>query len=350
MNLPALKLGPLKAWYERLKSCLKYLVMNRRFGCRSTVRTLNEGPKASLERLPVEILQSISCHLSISATACLTLCSHQMRHILGTQTWHTLQTQPSEKAEFLSCLEKDFPDHRLCHRCVKFHRRIPSEDVRLDFRASHPKCDNHVREGMLYSNPCFRLRYHHVQLAMNRHRFGLSHGMSLDHMHLPPSQSMLHGGYHPSSEARIVADELILRLKYGVLMQRSSTSAYFNFQKMWMLCPHINTFHGDRKRQMMDLIECQLRHRDTGPCENCSGLWQCHACPTEYEIKVCRAGAAGHILEATTWRNLGSGRTHNDPKWQQQLGHDDNNPYRWRAFAFNPGSIRSAFESQGNGD
>lgn len=350
MNLPALRLGPSKARYERLKGCLKYLVMNCLFCYQSTIRSLNERPKAPMERLPVEILQSISCHLSISSTACLALCSHHMLLLIGTQTWNALRTQPSEKLEFLSYLEKDLPDHRLCHRCVKFHPRIPSEDVRLDFRSRPPKCDIYELKGMLLGHPCFWLRYHHVQLAMNRHRFGLNHGMSLDHMHIPTSKSMLHGGYYPSSDARIVADELILRFKYGVLVQSSSISAYLNDHKFWILCPHINTFYGNQKRQMIDLIECQLQHRDTGPCENCSGLRQCHACPTEYEIKVYRAGATGHVLEVTTWRSLGSGRTPNDPKWQQQLEHDKNTPYRSCAFAFKPGSIRSAFESQENGD
>lgn len=162
----ALRLGLWKTWYGRLKNGLTTLAPTCLFGCRSWFGSSVECPKSSLERLPVEILQSISCYLPTSSIACLALCSHRMCYLLGTLTWLALRTQLSEKEEFLHHLEKDLPGHLLCHKCVKFHPRIPKKDLILDLASLCPKSWRDV--DLLDSHPIVHLGFRHIQLAMNR--------------------------------------------------------------------------------------------------------------------------------------------------------------------------------------
>ena len=108
---------------------------------------------------------------------------------------------------------------------------------------------------------------------------------------------------------------------------------------------------GGDSKEIMDIIECKLRHLDTDLCAQCTGLRQCRRCPTEYEVILYSAGSAGYALETTTWKKLGSARTPNDPKWRSQVRDvtiNRNNRNTSPDSSFIPGSIRSAYESREN--
>ena len=167
-------------WHQRLEDRLEYSPLTDPSDCQSTVGVSDKLPKSLLEILPVEILQSIFSYLPISAAVSLTLCSHRMLYVFGNQIWDALRNQESDREEFWDCLQKDLPNHRLCHHCVKFHLRKSPQDF-LPASLENPECDWELNE--LDSFPPTRVTYRPVQLVMNRHRFGLSHGMSLDQFH-----------------------------------------------------------------------------------------------------------------------------------------------------------------------
>ncbi len=180
-----------------------------------------------------------------------------------------------------------------------------------------------------------------VHLAMNRHLFVPGHGESLDIFFQPSRKDALNDGWgRLSQQARIVANELYICWRYRVVVPSSEGLQYI---MPFALCPHIR--QNIPNNSLTHILKCMLEHRDTGPCGNCSGLRQCLSCPMEYEIRIFGLDAVGHVLEFTSWKNLGSGRTLEDPKWAHHVGGLKNNYYRSTPYEFSPGSIRSAFES-----
>lgn len=57
------------------------------------------------------------------------------------------------------------------------------------------------------------------------------------------------------------------------------------------------------------ISESMLSHRDTGSCEKCNHPIQCHSCLTEFEVSIHNLEPIGHVLEFTSWKNFGSGRS-----------------------------------------
>lgn len=148
-------------------------------------------------------------------------------------------------------------------------------------------------------------------------------------------------------KARIVANEFILYWETKILIGPSVTCE--NVRPMGLdLCPHLtSSYHRNR---LFHMIKCQFSHTAARRCDDCIGLKQCHFCPMEFTIDLYCQGAEGYVLIATTWKNFGSGRSLQDPKWWRHVrDHLTNGDdlYQPEPFEFRPGSIRSAFETQG---
>lgn len=76
-------------------------------------------------------------------------------------------------------------------------------------------------------------------------------------------------------------------------------------------------------------------------CLQCMMCMRCPRNPTEYELGVSKLKQGVKVLEFTTWKNLGSGRTPRDPSWQM---HISTGPEATAKSI--PRSVRSIFESQ----
>ena len=309
---------------------------------------------SSLERLPIELLQSIASHLPLSTAASFALSNKYICYVLGRQYWQHLRSQPLEYEIFLGFLEKDMSSHWLCHQCLIFHLKPKIHPI-LKYGLARPpwptwKCVRppyYLSRTMSrpYTFPPVPISHLMVRMVMNRYLLGSEHGEPLD-IFSEPSPSPFHRTYCPSpkrwgrisTEACIVANELYVRCQHRFEIPSSKN---FEYIPRHDICPHIKSL--DPEHLMAPIIKCLLSHRNTASCENCKGLRQCRSCTTEFEIQISPLGPTDHVLETTYWKNFGAGRSPDDPKWTQ---HEFRLSPDLQAAKFSPGSVRTAFESE----
>lgn len=322
----------------------------------------NHSP-SMLERLPTELLQLIARQLPLSSAASLSLCSKRICHVVGLQYRHNLSSQTREKQDFLVLIERDYPGYWLCHVCTKLHPRprqaleyngrSPSRGSRRSvpryYELFRNRCCNRSGLNAWYPvlRPSLRITHPMVHLAMNRHFFGPSHGISLDVFSTPFQRDVIDKA-NISTQARIIANEFYLRWQYRIVIPFSR-----GFDQAWSLslglciCPHLRTTLVE-KDIITRICECMLSHRNTGPCQNCNRPIKCHSCLTEFEVAIHKLEPIGHVLEITAWKNFGSCRSAKDSKWADHVGERARNnvyPSPSDPFETSQGIIRSAFES-----
>lgn len=296
---------------------------------------------AHIERLPVEIWQYIASYLPIVSAASLALCNRYLFKVLGTRYWHELSTKPALKVEFLSNFEKDLPNHWICYNCAVFHRRHPDQESRWDFFIRDFK--------QLYDPPCVTKNWVHVgwadigikqyqvQLAMNRHRYGLSHGIPVESFYHPWStkseQQSLDKSYF--MRARIVNDEFILCYRRRFRLRKNSGRYPIDFIQDRFgdvpLLPNwpssIDTVSFDR---LLHYVYPNTR----------SGFEGCRNSATEFHVEILdEAGSPFRDVIVSVWKNLGSGKAPPDSTWEAHSSGVG-------ATNFVRGSIRAAFESK----
>ena len=317
--------------------------------CGDTDKSHKRPHISFLEGLPVELLQFIASYLPLSAAASFALSSKCISYVVGRQYWYHLRSQPLEYEIFLGFLEKDMNRHWLCHQCLIFHLK-PKLHPTLKYGLAHPawKCtqceyDISSPNASPYTYPGIEWISHlMVHMAMNCHFFGSEHGEPLDIFSGPShTDSFQDGRGEIYTEACIVDNELFLRCQHLVAIPSSKD---FGYIRPHIICPHIRSL--DPENPMAPIIKCLLSHRNTVSCEKCKGLRQCRSCNTEFNIQISRFGATGHVLEITYWKNLGAGRSPDDPKWAQHPRIPRGSCSH--AAKFLPGSVQSAFESGNN--
>lgn len=294
----------------------------------NTDRSHKQPHISSLERLPVELLQSIVSHLPLSSAACFALSNKYICYGLGRQYWQHLRSQPLEYEIFLGFLEKDTTSHWLCHQCLIFHLKPKIHPIVKYGLARLPwprwKCVQpfyYLSRTMStpYGLPSVLILHLMVRMAMNCHLLGSEHGEPLA-IFFEPTPSSSHMTYRPSptnwdrisTEACIVANELYVRCQHRFEIPSSKNFEYIPPQD---ICPHIRS--SDPENPMAPIIICLLSHRNTASCENCKGLRQCSSCTTEFEIRISPLGPTDHPLETTYWKIFGAGRSSDDLKWMQ---------------------------------
>ena len=306
----------------------------------------NQRHISFLEGLPVELLQSIASYLPLSAAASFALSNKFICYAVGGQYWHHLRSQPLEYKIFLDLLEKDMTGHWLCDQCLTFHIKPKFHSI-LIYYLTKPawKCTQPYPRitgpmSTQYTFPPIEISHLMVRMAMNRHHFGSEHGEPLDiFSKLSHKDSSQDCWWKIFAEAAIVANEFYVRFQYRVAIPSSKD---FGCIELYAICPHIHSL--DSKNPMAPIIKCLLNHRNTASCEKCKGLRQCRFCTTEFEVQISQCRATGHVLEITSWKNFGAGRSPDDPKWAQHV-RSPRIPCL-HAAKFSPGSIKSAFESE----
>lgn len=263
-----------------------------------------------MERLLIEIWHYISCYLPIVSAASLTICSLYLLNVLGTRYWHELITKPALKAEFLSSFEKDLPNHWICYFCAVFHRRHPDQESRWNFSIRGFK--------QLHDPPCVTKNWVHmgwgdigikqyqVQLAMNQHRYGLSHGLSVENFYHPWTATRGRQSLDKSyfMRARIVNDELILCYQRRFTLRKYSGRHPIDFiQDRFGDVPLLPNWPSSVDKELFDRL---LYH--VYPSTR-SGSGGCRDSATEFHVEMFdEAGSPFRAVIVSIWKNLGPGK------------------------------------------
>lgn len=180
---------------------------------------------------------------------------------------------------------------------------------------------------------------------MDRHRYGSRHGIALDSFsEILIRRSNRHMATTLTSvNARVVSDELYLRVQYWISLDADDVTTLVNHD-IREICRHFgDAVHDTDIRQ---LVECKTLHMDCkDDCPTCSPVLRCEFCAVEVQLDVKRFGKY-NALVWTKWLNLGHGESPSDPTWQ---GHDSCPPQRrgeWQSSkVLSQPSLRTAFES-----
>lgn len=109
------------------------------------------------------------------------------------------------------------------------------------------------------------------------------------------------------------------------------------------VCPHWY-FITPHSMELRTKMSCRASHWDNAQlnsgCLNCSGLFQCMDCPTEFQIDAMNFFEHGVALILTRWLDLGEGWNLLDSKYRSHLRHNENDVM----LPFKAGSIKAGYE------
>lgn len=297
-----------------------------------------------LTDLPPELIILIASMLSTQSAACLSLCNRAMSQILGPNIWGCLNLQnPEMRVSFLSDLSKDLPQYFVCYRCVQLYASSA-----VQWPRTTPKTLNRWLEEERAFWHCSQsgilLRFPHIQLVMNRHNLGPSHGFPLEAFQSTEViESDLFGNIVLLSvDAQIVSNELLMRTQQWVLLPHNRRDDLVTKRFFRQFCHHIWALGKEREnpptliKSRLDLLEEQ------GRC--CTSTAQCLECPMDFVMDVVDLGERGIAGCLTRWFNLGAGLHPSDPKWRSHLGKPLPPEVTYEPHPL--GSIRSSFENQ----
>lgn len=150
------------------------------------------GASNTLTGLPAELILLITKSLQPVDLLCFSLCSRWVSMVLVDQRRNPEYRISSLKIPLVYRLNRDLPDHFICHMCLSLHKHDESQDFRLphpfDFRSCHPcfmpGSTSGYYELLLYKkgseHVVYRLFHAHLQLAMKRFHWGPAAGISTD--------------------------------------------------------------------------------------------------------------------------------------------------------------------------
>ncbi|MCJ1351543.1 MAG: hypothetical protein MMC33_001527 [Icmadophila ericetorum] len=309
-----------------------------------TPEPLNGRIKFHLTNLPPEVVQEIATVLPVASAACLALTSHSMAAILGTQYWKFHSR--NDKNDFLACLEQDLPQYRHCLTCAMFHpaagRRTHKGCISLREKStSEEECKK--ADGNVDLSDGYVIQYRDVQLALNRHRYGSQHGIGLDAFAYREMEGPLIY-YHERLfiRAKIVNNELLLRIQLTTPTHIWSTHRWSNNPNAY--CPHTyeNRHNPQSVKGFLPGVLSEALHINNPFSYPDSEVHRCQSCLTEYQVEHI----SQIVICVTVWKNLGSGRNPNDPKWRSHVRSASNNSNTTKGIYFKAGSIRDAWDGQ----
>lgn len=181
------------------------------------------------------------------------------------------------------------------------------------------------------------IKQYQIQLAMNRHRYGLGHGVPVENFYHPwtakRGRQSLDKSYF--MRARIVNNELILCYQRRFRLLKNSGRHPINLvQDRFGDVPLLPNWPSSIERELFNRL-LHYVYPNTR-----SGFEGCRDSATEFHVEMFdEAGSPFRDVIVSVWKNLGSGKAPPDSTWEvhsSSTGSTD----------FVRGSIRAAFESK----
>lgn len=154
---------------------------------------------------------------------------------------------------------------------------------------------------------------------MKRYRLGSEHGPPLDAFHHNEVCAVYHDCvFSYKTCAEIVGGELLVGVRSRLFRPGLQNFPHTMIQRLGSVCPHDTV--DVSTEQLWKTVQCKIAHHvlEEAQCKRCRGLKHCRFCWTEYCTEIVNHGADGVELVLDIWKNLGSGRSPEDPKWQKQ--------------------------------
>ncbi|KAK2813446.1 hypothetical protein FQN50_000762 [Emmonsiellopsis sp. PD_5] len=284
---------------------------------------VKQNPNELINKLPLDIIYYLgtSDYLSPADKASLALVcknfwnvlnGHKVLRQLGRATvgvgWTVKEEQVNQpRLDFLQRLEIQFPKRLLCYPCATFHRcRKPAWYSEYYF-SYVSRCD--MQNGTL-RNADYRpiLPFTLAQEIMNRHRYGDDYGYSpLTDLEFDPRLAYREGREaRYSFRARIINDELVVKIDYAVLFRNDSLKDKTDaLQWIFYQCTSLGYDWPDYR--------ADLRKQ----AKECRSV-RCQECLTEARLIVdpTYSTKRGEVW-LTKYINLGPCSNPFDPKWRR---------------------------------
>lgn len=315
---------------------------------------------SSLSKLPPELLAHIATFLPAASAASFALCCTPVYALLAIPYLKCKRGHhPFKRSEFLSLLERDLKDYIACYHCAKLHtikfdRKHILDSSRCDSRVSH-LIDKYI--GFKFSHVVF-------QMAMKRHRQGSYSCWPLLRLLDTDKFSTKQHDFRETSSVKIANGTLIARHRSTFIIHRGNDG---KFSKYWVtfICPHFSYVRGRVIHLPNGKAEYRMFHKSKGneveygpgvaKCDccahggeddvstTCSGLIHCDYCATEFRVDSMAVGRRkeGRAFIITRWKNLGEGKSVDDPSWSAHVTEGEVVQTHFVA-----GSICAAFEGK----
>ena len=180
-------------------------------------------------------------------------------------------------------LERDLPDWQLCYPCSLFHPVDPSKGPKSPWLSQdEPGCVQ--ISGMMFLDSCFKLRYHHEQLTMNRHRFGLPYMSDLERL-CHRYACRLGDSHEGTISASIEGCGLVMPVRSSLQLLNGWDKCLIDL-RLPEVCRHDGVDIHFLHQTLSETLLCRRSHGDEPPCARCSEWKYCRFCSTCFLIKV----------------------------------------------------------------
>ena len=147
-------------------------------------------------------------------------------------------------------------------------KSVPGPHDDWHFRTELPCVQEH---GFLYLAPAFYIRFQHLQLLMNKHRFERPCINHLEALSYTFSDTYKDCTMQGTLRGEIVADQLSLRLsqRLGLMVPIQIRTVQILLRQ---ICPHQGWISTDLT--LWNTIKCRLNHVSDSSCRGYS-MWKC---------------------------------------------------------------------------
>ncbi len=279
----------------------------------------NDVFQGGLMELPLEIVQMIADCLYTPDAASFALSSRTLSTFLGSTYWELLRRDSAEalqRKRFLTTIARDIPLWFFCHWCSNLHPRNRVGPPGPAFQPRRPlRCVEKQRGPTLWTYlhvhrgiSTYNFEFHHLQLAMERHRLGARYGISTDSLSFVEVEESTESDIRQqlttllSVDARICAhpERLCLRIQnYAVCYHKDFELVREQLEGIWV-CHHL-------KHDLRSLIEYWVIFGADASKMPKVQVRQCIRCNLDYELEIDHFGSDGMGLVVTKWLDLGSG-------------------------------------------
>jgi hypothetical protein len=175
-----------------------------------------QSQRKELLDLPKDLILCIVDASPPASAACFALCNQSLSALISKKSWAILDRKWfEERFEFATSIARDLPSYSPCQICAKLH---PRSDVPWpqSIQSSRHKCIYYASHLVLSGSLPYRLTFTHIQLAMERYRYGNESGVPLEafaYSQVTSGEDEVIGEYTRlfSAEPQIVSGELLLR-------------------------------------------------------------------------------------------------------------------------------------------